>query len=913
MPKRLSSALFPVAILIAFLAIWVALAERRTATPAVSAAQSRPGPAVASAPTEASLPAPRPAGDATNTASQEPSPSARPAATPSAGEPVAAPKPGTNRSSDPSTRTSYGPSDEGTPPSTSRGAAEGDDRGYSAGRGTPPYDGGESSKYDTQPGASKSDTEPGGKKPSGSGLTSMNPFGWGTTPSTSSDTKGETPQTQVTREAAYAFHVFDGFEAGNGWAVESAADHAELSVVEENATEGKKALKATFQAFGKGNFELRREVGLDLSKAKNLLVDVYNDAGPMDLELAFRAGYNTTQFRAPARPLQAGWNKDLAFPIDGLASGEGGWGSSWSWSRDSVSRISLIFRERDEKRGSVTIDNLRFDRPATELGQKGKPVLAKITASGTAIERYEPIELTIDFKGDYQNFFDRGQIDIRATFFAPSGKRTEVHGFVYAVDDAAAKPVWKVRFAPTEVGLWRYDVAIKDANGEATSAIYEFLCRRASEHRGFIRVAKNDPAYFEFDDGSLYYPLGQNVCWATNYDYFLEKIQSYGGNYVRVWLCPWNLQLEDPKEPGKYDLRAAQAIDDLLGLCRKRGVYVQLVLRYHGMSTDSWDKNPYNTANGGPCKLASDFFTDGRAKDLHRSFLDYVVARWGHSPAVFAWELWNEADLARADRESDLVDWHRDMAAYLKKIDPNRHLVTTSVASPGRCTGLFELPDIDFVPVHFYAPDMFARIPEAWLLYRRLRKPVFIGEFSSGFRPADDLDDAAGVRLHAGFWLALTTPLAGNAMPWWWDTYVDKNKLYFHLAALARFARGIDPRGRNYELVRSKVQISEGVWANLQGLLAPSEAYLWVHDEERILRPERAERPLLPAPRPVRLDGMLGGTFQIEVWDPYEGKVIAQSTATTADGTLKFDLPACNRDVAVKVYRDGSARPRLEW
>ena len=95
--------------------------------------------------------------------------------------------------------------------------------------------------------------------------------------------------------------------------------------------------------------------------------------------------------------------------------------------------------------------------------------------------------------------------------------------------------------------------------------------------------------------------------------------------------------------------------------------------------------------------------------------------------------------------------------------------------------------------------------------------------------------------------------------------------------------------------------------------MAPSEAYLWVHDEERILRPERAERPLLPAPRPVRLDGMLGGTFRIEVWDPYAGKVVSQSTATTADGTLKFTLPACSRDVAVKVVHEGGSRPRIEW
>ena len=49
------------------------------------------------------------------------------------------------------------------------------------------------------------------------------------------------------------------------------------------------------------------------------------------------------------------------------------------------------------------------------------------------------------------------------------------------------------------------------------------------------------------------------------------------------------------------------------------------------------------------------------------------------------------------------------------------------------------------------------------------------------------------------------------------------------------------------------------------------------------------------------------------------GKAIRETTATTAaDGTLTFELPPCERDVAVKVtfhrdVRNGIARPRLTW
>ena len=730
----------------------------------------------------------------------------------------------------------------------------------------------------------------------------------------------DTTTIRVTREVAYAYHLFDGFESANGWAVESAADHATLKLAAQHASQGTRTLQADFEARGKGNFELRREVKLDLSKSTGFRVDVYNAAEPMELQIAFRAGTDTTLYTSPRKSLVNGWNKGIGFSLrDVTAKDTGTYGTDWSWDSDNVTRVSLIFHENGQKSGAVFVDNLRFDRAAAELGLRTQPTLKKITASAKAVERYEPVELTVEFDADYQDFFDRAEIDVAACFTAPSGKRLTVHGFVFDTDAEAAKPIWKVRFTPTEVGLWRYDVTAKSAGGEAVSAACQFLCHRKADHHGFVRVAKSDPRYFELDDGSFYYPVGQNICWASKYDYFLEKVRGYGGNYVRVWLCPWNLQLEDPTEPGKYDLRVARQIDDLLDLCAQRGIYLQLVLRYHGMHDDNWEKNPYNTTNGGPCMMASDFFTSLTAKDLHKQFLDYVVARWGYSTALFAWELWNEADLARAASDADLVAWHREMAAYLKKIDAHRHLVTTSVATPGRCNGLFELPDIDFVPVHFYDRDVAARIHENYLRYRKLRKPIFIGEYSGGHKPADDLADTKGVRVHAGLWLALTTPMAGSAMPWWWDTYIDKNDLYAHWQGLVKFAAGHDRRGRNYELVRSKVEIAEGRWASLQGIIAPSEALLWVHDQASIAQAQQADRPLLVARRTVRLEGMLAGTFRIELWDTRAGKVLSESAATTSpDGTLTFDLPPCERDMAVKVMlhkdiKNGVSRPRLTW
>ena len=911
MLKRVSIAWMPVAIVLLLVGYWLGqknpVEQVRGSKPSTQVEAPKPSTdepvAPAAPPATDTTPQPDGMGGSALTSDPPPAPDRDPPARNGSPEPTGT---GTDAlGGGTGTTTGTGTRDYGTGDDTTAGTGT---RDYGTGDDTA----GGLTDRDYGTGADDTTTDYGTGTTTDYGTGTTTDYGTGTTTDYGTDTT-----TRVKRELAYTFHVFDGFEAKeHSWAVESAADHAvpALSKEKDKASEGEASLKVTFKAYGKGQFELRREVNLDFTDATTAKVDVYNEGGPMDLLLACRAGYDTTLFQTPSKGIAQGWNRDVTFSLADLSAGDtGGFGTSWTWSRDSVSRVSLIVRERDEKEGTIYIDNLRFDRPAAELGHKAKPDGLKMVASGKLVERFDTFELDVTFQADYQDFFDRTKIGVAAAFFAPSGTRLDVHGFVHDIDAETAKPTWKVRFTPSEVGLWRYDVTVKSAAGDAASATHEFTCQRKADRRGFIRRSRRDRRYFELDDGSFYYPLGQNVCWASNYDHFLEKIQGYGGNYVRVWLCPWNLQLEDPTEPGKFDLRVAAALDKLLAMCARRGIYVQLALRYHGMHQGDWAKSPYSTTNGGPCFSAGTFFTNLDARDQHKAFLDYVVARWGHSTALFAWELWNEADLARSDRDSDLVAWHKEMANYLKTIDPYKHLVTTSVASPGKHPELFELANIDFVPVHFYSRDVFNKIHDNYIRHRELRKPVFIGEFSGGHKPADDLADTKGLRIHAGLWMTFVTPMAGSAMPWWWDTHIDKNDLYGHWAALARFAKGVDRRGKNYEVVRSRIKVGEDAWASIQGLVAPAEALLWVYDEARILRPEHTARPLLIADRPTRLHGMLGGTFRIEIWDTYEGKILKTSTADTADGTLAFTLPKCDRDIAVKIVKEGEAHPAIEW
>lgn len=107
---------------------------------------------------------------------------------------------------------------------------------------------------------------------------------------------------------------------------------------------------------------------------------------------------------------------------------------------------------------------------------------------------------------------------------------------------------WKVRFAPSKEGVWQYKLTAQDASGTVTSSVQSFAVA-ASDNPGFVRVSKNDPRYFEFDDGTYFPGLGYNlnydlVSWAnpildnqTNF----QKMGQNGIQLTRIWLSEWSI------------------------------------------------------------------------------------------------------------------------------------------------------------------------------------------------------------------------------------------------------------------------------------------------------------------------------------------------------------------------------------
>lgn len=442
-----------------------------------------------------------------------------------------------------------------------------------------------------------------------------------------------------------------------------------------------------------------------------------------------------------------------------------------------------------------------------------------------SVETYGTIELAADVAATYENPFDPEQIAVDAEVTAPDGKTAVVPGFYYVPMRLETKlkverlrvagpPGFRVRYTPTTPGKHRLVLRATDRSGTVRSTPLEATVA-AGGSPGFIRVAKDSPRYFAFDSGRSYFAVGENICWAggrtplADYAAWLKGLGAAGGNWARLWLAYNEKGLEWMPAPtpkpgagsylglGRYAMDNAWRLDEVVRLARENGVYLMFCLGTYGEFTDGgyfnegcWISNPYNARNGGPCAKPEDFWTNPEARKLYQRRLRYLVARWGCFPNLFAWEFWNEVP-ATPERGA----WVAEMAACLKRCDPNRHLVSTTYGDKST----WNCPDVDFTMQHMYGQaghtaDFTPRIVSEARAALAIPKPYLLAEFGIDWQTGDNRWDprGTGINMHNGAWASMLSGAAGTSMLWYWDGYVHPLDVYHVLTPVRKFADTVD-------------------------------------------------------------------------------------------------------------------------
>jgi hypothetical protein len=660
------------------------------------------------------------------------------------------------------------------------------------------------------------------------------------------------------------------------------------------------------------------------------------------------------QFITPDH-LKAGITNTLTIP---LQSGASGWqtpGHSLAWHhriRLNPQSVGLRVFADTAFTGKCVLVSATLETTT----ETAPPVIAKVCPVTRSPQAQSLYEVRFDLPDRYTNPFDPTQIDAGAQIVQPDGSTNLVYAFFYQphyrLEDELGKPVepdgppeWRIRYCPRAPGDYTVTLYARDQQGETvvTNALRFTATPAAPDAPRFVRVSQKDRRYFEFDDGTLFYPIGHNVRSATDarmddkfpwifrkeegstaYRRYFTRMQEAGENIAEVWMSAWSLGLEWTEGisgyhgANDYHMGNAWELDRVMDLARQHRIYLNLVLNYHGrISTwcdPEWHLHPYNQKTaGGWLSMPLEFFSDARAIEMQKRFCRYTQARWGWSPMIFGYELCSELNLTghethhKTHFDPNVVEWCRLLGAYFKATDPYGHLVSAHISNDYKFLNpaLCNLTEMDFNPLDAYHHgqperiiDLAAATADAGLPYN---KPILITEF--GGSPMAAGREHLMIEQHAALWSGACVPLAGIPMFWWWQV-VDENNLYGRYTAIKKFMENVDPRDPMSKRVPVKLTVSEnGDKALLQKFDALGTASL--EKARGYIYPNRFARAGEPAPEAgaltANIDGFTPGLFRVEFFETETGKVVRRFDVRTKENMLAIPVPHFSSDCAFKV------------
>jgi len=401
-----------------------------------------------------------------------------------------------------------------------------------------------------------------------------------------------------------------------------------------------------------------------------------------------------------------------------------------------------------------------------------RPMFGLLGAALLTSAPFEPSKwygpVTAVFKVQFNgNPFDPAENDVHCHFTGPHG----------VVEDRLAYfdpklSAWASVLVTHEPGTYKAQL-VRNGHTENIQPTLATLRADLPLAHGFIRANPDHANRFIWDDGTPETPIGFDLGWQTpgflDITEQLAKMGANGANWSRIWACSWDGKNPWwPSDNKMIDGLWQPALDrwtDIVKAGEQSGVSFQMVLFHHGEFSSkvdaNWPDNPWNAKNGGFLKDAGNFFTDPEAKRRAKIWLRYAVARYGSSPAIFAWELFNEVqwvDARYEDRWADVEAWHKEMADYVRSIDVYHHPVTTSSELRPKL-----IAPLDYVQPHTYPSDVFASV---FGTVMPADKPGFYGEFG-----ASDMDHADQIQtIRDGLYGGLLANHAAAGMFWYWDS-----------------------------------------------------------------------------------------------------------------------------------------------
>lgn len=460
-------------------------------------------------------------------------------------------------------------------------------------------------------------------------------------------------------------------------------------------------------------------------------------------------------------------------------------GSITRWSTPMTTYSTLTFTSM--KRYAILVILLLFPLCySTAL-----PVIQNIRQPADTVGLYEKFEISLLLEADYVNPFDPVEIEVTATFTAPSGKTWAIPGFY----DYSGGAFWKVRFSPDEQGQWTYTVRVTDKSGQSSSEAKSFYAIPTGK-KGPLIVAPNR-RYLQHSDGSDFYGVG--LWYNDGYAGYnsgrvteanLDELKALGVNFISSFITP----LETIGSGlGRYDQNICGRLDQLFEMLEERDMLLSLNLWFHSYLSETvwgggnirWYTNPYQHVTE-----ASNFYSSEKAWEYQEKLYRYFIARWGYSRSLALWFVVDEVNGTDGWVSGDSLgaaNWARKVHDYFKKNDPYDH-PTTGTRSGGikefwhEGYQIFDVAGREIYEAQGFPMEKTATLDSAKVhplthsyknyageigrLWKGYEKPSIIGETGWDHTYYEPSMPGYLAMYHNALWVSLAT---GSAMsPFWW-------------------------------------------------------------------------------------------------------------------------------------------------
>ena len=343
-----------------------------------------------------------------------------------------------------------------------------------------------------------------------------------------------------------------------------------------------------------------------------------------------------------------------------------------------------------------------------------------VTPNAPRLHPYHVLELTFQHANQYAE--PTWDVTLDLTFASPSGKAYRVGGFFYGSSKPPGKPeivtgknkkgvetervgrwplevsdLWKARFAPGEVGIWKYTWSFTNPRGETANGTGTVeVVKGAVAAKGWLRISPDNPHRLVFENGELFDAVGMNGAphHKPGDTSAMRGSESEG---------PFRIERGPVRDGAMFTPGPAmgpQSIDQFLGRHARAGFNLWRFSPDNATSIKLFaDPNDEQLASRGHVRweqaiMIDEAITNVRRYDMRimyglfgymdvcaqdpkatpaelakvKRLIKYSVDRWG--AYVDIWELLNEQKVE--------TDWYDVMIPYLKSIDPYEKPISTS-------------------------------------------------------------------------------------------------------------------------------------------------------------------------------------------------------------------------------------------